>query len=324
MTTRKDFEDIAGTEAKPDLYSNVAEAVGIDRETAKKATLAAAYNALPELVYHIYLEGVQKADLAYVLKKDTQYKASWKRRGGPGAFFTIARPWDRLENMLATWVDGSGAYDLFGMLNYEGLDGPDGSLIACIRDLRRYLLLLEAEAVHREMLKRNGARTENAFHRVVADIVGATGGGYAAAGPMKGGGGSNTPNIQGSTQSSHSGVGGAANKRQATEIDRMLKQLPDRNLDDGVREISSGYPAEWYMDISVANSPALYIVNRNNPRFRESPYLIEHLLRLELEQNHKEWTLLPDWYHNLYEWDGSQTKWRVKPQYREMWCGLPH
>lgn len=97
--------------------------------------------------YHRHLRGVAAADVAYVEKKDAQYDASWKKRGGPGAFFTIVRPWDRLASM----VERHG-YDVFDILEREDIRGPDGTALACVRDLRRYLLLLEAE-----ILERSGA-----------------------------------------------------------------------------------------------------------------------------------------------------------------------
>jgi hypothetical protein len=92
------------------------------------------------LKYHRHLEAIVQADVEYVRRKDAQYDASWKKRGGGGAFFTIVRPWDRLEN-----ISRSVGYDVFAKIRDEGLEGPDGSLIACVRDLRRYLLLVEAE-----------------------------------------------------------------------------------------------------------------------------------------------------------------------------------
>jgi len=98
------------------------------------------------LAYHRHLDGIVQRDLSYVRKKDTQYNASWKRRGGSGAWFTIVRPWDRLENI----VSGQ-HHDIFSAIHKEGLDGPDGSVIACIRDLRRYLLLVEAEMMEQIM-----------------------------------------------------------------------------------------------------------------------------------------------------------------------------
>jgi hypothetical protein len=93
-----------------------------------------------KLKYHRHLETIVRADVEYVRRKDAQYDASWKKRDGVGAFFTIVRPWDRLES-----ISRSVSYDVFAKIREEGLEGPDGSLIACVRDLRRYLLLVEAE-----------------------------------------------------------------------------------------------------------------------------------------------------------------------------------
>ena len=93
-----------------------------------------------KLRYHRHLEAIVQADVAYVRRKDAQYDASWKKRGGAGAFFTVVRPWDRFES-----ISRESGYDVFAKIRKEGLEGLDGSLIACVRDLRRYLLLLEAE-----------------------------------------------------------------------------------------------------------------------------------------------------------------------------------
>lgn len=92
------------------------------------------------LKYHRHLESIANADIEYVRHKDAQYEASWKKRGGAGAFFTIVRPWDRFDS-----ISRAAHYDVFSKIREEGLQGPDGSLIACVRDIRRYLLLLEAE-----------------------------------------------------------------------------------------------------------------------------------------------------------------------------------
>ena len=93
-----------------------------------------------KLNYHRHLEAIVQADVEYVRRKDAQYDASWKKRDGIGAFFTIVRPWDRFES-----ISRSAGYDVFTKIREEGIEGPDGSLIACVRDLRRYLLLVEAE-----------------------------------------------------------------------------------------------------------------------------------------------------------------------------------
>lgn len=125
-----------------------------------------------DLTYHRHLIDVAMADIDYVLKKDTQYAASWKQRGGVGAFFTIVRPWDRFVNMLdPSKVPGDAreapisarakrpvpAFDLFEAIRADGLVGEDGTVIACVRDLRRYLLLVEAHMV--EEMVGDGPRT---------------------------------------------------------------------------------------------------------------------------------------------------------------------
>ncbi len=52
------------------------------------------------LKYHRHLDGIAQADVEYVRRKDAQYEASWKKRGGAGAFFTIVRPWDRFDSRM--------------------------------------------------------------------------------------------------------------------------------------------------------------------------------------------------------------------------------
>jgi hypothetical protein len=121
-------------------------------------------SANKNLSYHRHLEAVAAADVAYVKNKDAKYNASWKQRGGVGAYFTIVRPLDRMHVMLdptkmsgdqreapmALWTNSPvPAYDMFAGIAAEGLEGPDGSLIACIRDARRYLMLVEAEMMER-------------------------------------------------------------------------------------------------------------------------------------------------------------------------------
>ncbi len=88
------------------------------------------------------LEEIGHQDAEYVKVKDQQYSRSWRKRGGRGAFFTVARPWDRFESIAE--MNG---YDIFKVLQDEhdkGISGHDGSLLACVRDLRRYMALIEA------------------------------------------------------------------------------------------------------------------------------------------------------------------------------------
>ena len=68
---------------------------------------------------------------------EKSYGDSWKKRGGIGAFMMLARKWDRIENQV-----NDCNYDIFLALEE---DGRQEGLIDDIRDLRRYLLLVEAE-----------------------------------------------------------------------------------------------------------------------------------------------------------------------------------
>lgn len=96
-----------------------------------------------------YIRAVAEEDLRYVNIKDRQYGGSWKRRGGVGAFMMLARKWDRLENMLS----GAYKFDIFEGIQDLGGDtekqGADGTILAEVRDLRRYLMLVEAEMMAR-------------------------------------------------------------------------------------------------------------------------------------------------------------------------------
>jgi hypothetical protein len=90
------------------------------------------YDNLPRLV---------KQDCEGLLRARESYGDSWKRRGGVGAFMMLARKWDRIENQ--TQKQG---YDVFKAIE---LDPSNTGILDDIRDLRRYLLLVEAEMMVR-------------------------------------------------------------------------------------------------------------------------------------------------------------------------------
>ncbi len=85
-----------------------------------------------------YLSDIANADVAHLIEKEKTYKGSWKKRGGIGAYMMLARKIDRLEHMAS-----ERNWDIFK----DSGDGRDGTPIAEIRDLRRYLLLVESELV---------------------------------------------------------------------------------------------------------------------------------------------------------------------------------
>ncbi len=96
-------------------------------------------NPMDGFEYLDELSAIAKTDTEELVRKEQTYQGSWKKRGGAGAFMMLARKWDRLET-----ISKNDTYDLFRIIEKEGLVGEDGTLIAEIRDLRRYLMLVEA------------------------------------------------------------------------------------------------------------------------------------------------------------------------------------
>jgi len=85
--------------------------------------------------YHKHLPDIAAADISKVQEKDISYGASWKKRGGVGAFMMLCRKWDRIEKLASDQ-----GYDLF-----KAMKDNAGDIMDDIGDLRRYLMLAEAE-----------------------------------------------------------------------------------------------------------------------------------------------------------------------------------
>lgn len=92
-----------------------------------------------ELSFSERLGLLAKTDVACLLKKDAEYGSSWKKRGGVGAFMMLARKIDRLEEQAK-----KNGWDIFSCIEKD--QRPEG-ILDDIRDLRRYLLLVESEFV---------------------------------------------------------------------------------------------------------------------------------------------------------------------------------
>ena len=78
---------------------------------------------------------IANEDVNKLVKAQESYGDSWRSRGGVGAFMMLARKWDRIENQVSK--DG---YDIFKTINN---DPSSSGKLDDIRDLRRYLLLVE-------------------------------------------------------------------------------------------------------------------------------------------------------------------------------------
>lgn len=88
------------------------------------------------------LSVIASADVTILEHKGKSYGSSWRKRGGPGAFFMLSRKWDRIENQME-----AAGYDIFEPLRKEIVAGTTDGLLDDIRDLRRYLLLVEGHVM---------------------------------------------------------------------------------------------------------------------------------------------------------------------------------
>jgi len=81
------------------------------------------------------MKEIAQNDLEALKRAETSYGDSWKRRGGVGAFMMLARKFDRIEHQAAKH-----GWDIFRAGEvYKG----EAGLLDDIRDLRRYLILVE-------------------------------------------------------------------------------------------------------------------------------------------------------------------------------------
>jgi hypothetical protein len=81
-------------------------------------------------------EIISAEDWTSLDKAEQDYGDSWRKRGGVGAFMMLARKWDRIENQVV-----EKGWDIFKSIEQD--IRPEG-ILDDIKDLRRYLLLVEA------------------------------------------------------------------------------------------------------------------------------------------------------------------------------------
>lgn len=95
------------------------------------------------------LGDVSFTDDVVLREKRLSYGDSWQKRGGVGAYMMLARKWDRLENVCLQF-----GYNIFdavlrsdvvreGNVNPISVHLKKDGVLDDIRDLRRYLLLVE-------------------------------------------------------------------------------------------------------------------------------------------------------------------------------------
>ena len=97
------------------------------------------------------LRDLTTKDVTVLEEKGKSYGSSWRKRGGVGAFMMLARKWDRIENQME-----AAGYDIFEPLRKEMVAGTTDGLLDDIRDLRRYLLLVEGHVMNSMTMPRPG------------------------------------------------------------------------------------------------------------------------------------------------------------------------
>jgi hypothetical protein len=100
-------------------------------------------NLITEFISTLYQtkSGIPDTDCDQILAKDAEYGASWCKRGGTGAFHALARKGDRLINQL----------DEHSTLSAARVVGLQEAIDDTLGDLRRYLVMVEAWHMAREM-----------------------------------------------------------------------------------------------------------------------------------------------------------------------------
>jgi len=89
---------------------------------------------------YMVIEKLAIGDAIVLEEKGATYGDSWRKRGGIGAFMMLCRKWDRIENICREH-----GWDVF-----EAVARNEGDIIDDIRDLRRYLLLVDAYVISRQ------------------------------------------------------------------------------------------------------------------------------------------------------------------------------
>lgn len=72
-----------------------------------------------------------------------KYGDSWRKRGGGEAYHNLTRKWDRIERAVEALVSQDVFKAIRGNPASDGAIGGKDGLLDDIRDLRRYLFLVE-------------------------------------------------------------------------------------------------------------------------------------------------------------------------------------
>jgi hypothetical protein len=271
--------------------------------------------------YHSWLRPIALEDVRFLVEKDTSYGASWKISGGRSAWFMLLRKMDRMRELMRyrglpnTVIDALRMDDIFEMIKAQP-DGGDGSMLAEVRDLRRYLLLVEAEMVEQKAI---------AFERPGAE--GASQHANRPGTPEDGGHHANQeidPNeeITGASRASLTGSGGGGPGYMLPEhiANEIRIKVGEGGSTGGclTGSMEDGIPANgrWKFLMIPWKGASYPIVDRNY----YPAHALSHLPRIPKELNSKEHENQPLEYQGLYTWNAVEGKWKLPQHYWECWA----
>ena len=90
------------------------------------------------------IKDIAQHDINSLIESEKSYGDSWKRRGGTGAFMMLARKFDRIEHQSEKHG--------WDVLEAGRVFSGETGLLDDIRDLRRYLLLVEQEILTQDKI----------------------------------------------------------------------------------------------------------------------------------------------------------------------------
>jgi hypothetical protein len=243
--------------------------------------------------YMDYLERITQDDIGELREKDKLYGGSWLKRGGVGAYMNVARKIDRLEKTAEAH-----GWDVIEAASVESFSYGEGSVLDQIGDLRRYLMLVEAECRRlAAAASERVAETHGDTRRKVEDLLPplTTSEGYFL--PV-------TPEVE-------EEIRRQLDKNQTHAImygqpgETMARSMPLPPLVAG---------AEQYDDFSAEDQVKYAPFSLDMNVYILDPRYAGHrkILYPKNEVNTYEYNSLPDLHKVLYLWVESEVKWRLR------------
>lgn len=331
-----------------------------------------------------YLESVVEEDIEILRSKEATYQGSWKAAGGRSAWFMARRNMDRLLEMMKPPKDPPGfsleetvstvqnslitktpmtpaavqgveylrdsytSENIFAMIR-RNPRGEDGTVLAVMRDLRRYLILVEAEMIARGV-------TVAAIEPIppsaqTAEVAG------AATREIK----SNFDKVVSGGMVYEAGQPPVKMKYICRGCDQEIIETAHRWIEiDPLTGLTLYYHSEcrrapwavtfgyfahnqippdlcgkFWRKLGMTDTFVLepHVLSSSMPRILQGLYMLrgdhwiikidqcpallrEHFPSLPLEQNMKEWEERPQWQRPLYTWNEKDMKYVISDQAR--------